>query len=190
MFQGLESPAKQIFTGNIFLVVCCAFYLLWWVLAFRPDGGVRGMRTGWLLIPAFIFGLAAVCFAVRGIRGAKAGDALFSGNAVIIGCVAAYVALLAVTVLLLKRPVTTELVLIVGWAALSLCEINVLYGMGIFSKNMSFAFIGVLAAAAAVSLVCYVLYYGLSARAGFIDGTVPLLAAGIYMAALSAAMTL
>ncbi len=35
---------KQIFRSNILLIVCCAFYLAWWLLAFRPAGAVKGMK--------------------------------------------------------------------------------------------------------------------------------------------------
>ena len=43
----------------------------------------------------------------------------------------------------------------------------------------------VVLAATAVSLVCYVKYYGLSVQAGYWDGMVPLIMAGVYMGILS-----
>ena len=131
----MDLPVKQMFRGNLLFIVCCAFYLAWWLLAFRPAGAVRGMKTGWLLLPAFAAGLAAVLFTLKGIFSAPAQTALFPGGVLAWGGVAAYLALLAATRLLFHRPATTELLLIVGWAVLALAEISALYGAGRFSHG-------------------------------------------------------
>ena len=183
-----DFPVKQIFRSNILLIVCCAFYLAWWLLAFRPAGAVKGMKTGWLLIPAFAAGIAAVVLAVQGIRSAPIEAALFPGGLLLWGGVAAYFILLAVTGLLFQRQVTTELFLIVGWAVLALSEINTLYGVGRFSRGMAVPFAVVIVAAALISLVCYVLYYNLGDRAGYFDGMIPLLLVALVTAGISAAM--
>lgn len=186
--RNFSIDAKQIFESNLLLIVCCAFYLLWWILAFKPTGGVRGMRTGWLLIPAFAAGLAAVVLAVKGIGSASVHETLFPVRSLLWGGIAAYLILLAVTVLLFKRQATTELFLIVGWAALALSEINALYGIGRFSHSAAVVFLVVVGAAALVSLVCYVLYYNLGGRAGYFDGMVPLLLVAVVAAGMSAAI--
>lgn len=186
--RNFDFPSKQIFWGNLLLIVCCAFYLIWWVLAFRPVGGVRGMKTGWLLLPATAAGLAAVILAIRGILSASVGKALLPGGWLLWGGIAAYVLLLAVTRLLFQRQVTTELLLIVGWAVLALAEINTLYGIGRFSHAEAVVFIAVIAVAALISLVCYVLYYRLGDLAGYIDGMIPLALAALVMVGISAAM--
>ena len=62
-----DSYLKQIFLGNILLIVCCAFYLAWWMLAFRPENAVKGMRSGWLLIPAAVSGILSVVVILRGM---------------------------------------------------------------------------------------------------------------------------
>ena len=104
------------------------------------------------------------------------------------GCIAVYLILLAVTRLLFKRPVTTELFLIIGWAMLALSEINILYGVGRFSYRLAVIFTIVIGVAALISLVCYVLYYNLGNYAGYFDGMVPLLMAALVMAGISVAM--
>ncbi len=183
-----DFSAKQILESNLLLIVCCAFYLAWWMLAFNPAGAVKGMKTGWLLIPACAAGLMAVILAAKGILAASAGAALFPGRALLWGGIAAYLILLAVTRLLFQRQVTTELFLIVGWAVLALSEINALYGTGRFSYRLAVVFAVVVVVAAVISLVCYVLYYKLGGRAGYIDGMIPLSAAALVMAGLSVAM--
>ena len=146
------------------------------------------MKTAWLLLPAFTAGLAAVVLIVRGIAAAEVKSPLFPDGWVLWGGIAVYAVLLAVTLLVFHRPVTTELFLIVGWAMLTLSEISTLYGTGRFSRGSAMGFTAVTAAAALVSLVCYVLYYNLKGTAGYYDGAVPLAAAAVVMAGLCAAM--
>lgn len=184
----LNFSAKQIFRSNLLLVICCAFYLAWWLLAFKPAGAIKGMKTGWLLIPAFVAGLVSIILAVKGIQSASIRVALFQSGSLLWGGIAAYLILLAITVLLFKRPVTTELFLIVGWTVMALSEINVLYGMGLFSHRLATIFAVVIGVAALISLVCYVLYYNLGDRAGYFDGMVPLLMVALVMSSMSIAM--
>ncbi len=182
-----ETAFKQILWGNGLLVVCCGFYLLWWILAFKPVGAVKGTRSGWLLIPAFAFGLAAVYLILRGASSIQSARTFFPGMSLLIGTIAVYLILLAVTALGLKRQVTTELLLIVGWAALVFAEVNALYGIGRFSGAATVCFFAVTGVCAVVSLICYVLFYSLDSRAGYIDGMIPLLLAAVVMIVLTLA---
>lgn len=183
-----DFPAKQIFRSNILLIICCVFYLSWWLLAFKPTGAIKGIKTGWLLIPAFAAGLAAIILAVKGVLSASIGVALFPSGLLLWGGIVAYLILLAITRLLFKRLVTTELFLIVGWAVLALSEINALYGIGRFSHGLATIFAVVIGVATLISLVCYVLYYNLGNRAGYFDGMVPLLMVALVMTGISVAM--
>jgi hypothetical protein len=181
-------PAKRIFESNILLIICCAFYLAWWLLAFKPNGAIKGMKTGWLLIPAFAAGLAAIIFAVRGITSSQAKAALFPNWSLLLGDIALYIILLFITRLLFKRPVTTELFLIVGWAALALSEIDTLYGIGVFSHILAVIFVAVVAAGTLMNFICYMLYYNLGKRAGYFDGMIPLIGVALITLSISIAM--
>lgn len=184
MFSELSDPARQLFWGNLLLVGCCVFYLLWWAVAFKPTGAIKGMKSGWLLIPAFILGIAAVVSIIRGSSAVEAGHSFFSGGTVLLVAVIAYVVLLVVTRVALHRQVTTELLLIVGWAAMTCLEGNALYGADILTRNGAMVLFVAAILAAAVSMVCYVLYYGLTDTAGYVDGMIPLLLVAIFMAVL------
>lgn len=188
--RNLSVPVKQIFESNILLIICCAFYLAWWLLAFKPTGAIKGMKTGWILIPAFAAGLVSLILSIKGIQSASVHTTLFPNGLLLWGGIAAYFILFAVTCLLFKRPVTTELFLIVGWAMLALSEINVLYGIGRFSQTLAVIFAVVIAVAALISLICYVLYYNLGDRAGYFDGMVPLLMVALVMGGISVAMVI
>jgi len=181
-----DVTAKQILWGNIFLIICCLFYLTWWILAFKPSEAVRGV--GWLLVPAFLTGIAAVILAVRGILSVPAGTALVPRGVLLWGGIVGYLILLAITALLFRRPITSELFLIVGWAVLALSEINTLYGVGQFSYRLTAIFTVLVGAATLISLICYVLYYNLGNRAGYFDGMIPLLMSALVMAGISVAM--
>jgi len=186
----LNEHEKQIFAGNVLFVICCAFYLAWWLLAFKPAGAITGFKTGWLLIPAAATGLLGVVWAVRGVIAQPPGSQLISGTAVLLGGGVLYFILLAVTVGLLGRPATTELILIIGWGMLALAEVGALFGYGRFSRGLAIGFIVIICAAVFISLVCYALYYRLDSRAGYIDGMIPLILAALTMAGVSCFMVI
>ncbi|MCD8148675.1 MAG: hypothetical protein LUE92_03720 [Clostridiales bacterium] len=185
MFSHFNLQIKQILTGNFFLILCSAFYLAWWIVAFRPVGAVRGMKSGWLLLPAVVFGVAAILQIVRGSGIADSQSVLFSRTAVLIGGVIAYIVLLAATRLLLNRQVTTELFLIVGWTVLMFLEVNALFAQGHYSRVSAIIFLTIILIAAVVSLVCYLLYYNLDSIRGYVDGMVPLLIIVVMMFAVT-----
>ncbi len=172
-------------SGNVLLILCCIFYLAWWLIAFKPDGAVKGMKSGWLLIPAVILGVAALAQIIRGSAPIDGQTVLIARKYIALGGAAVYAVLLAATYLLLKRPVTTELFLIIMWVVLSLTEINTFYGTGSFSKSLCAVFIITLTVFAAASIVCYLLYYGLSEKTGYIVGTIPLILVILMMSSIS-----
>ncbi len=177
--------ARQMFRGNLLLVGCCVFYLLWWVFAFRPTGAIKGLKSGWLLIPASLLGIAAVVMILKGANGVDTAQSFFSARAILLIAVISYAVLLLATRIAFHRQVTTELLLIVGWTALAFLESNALYGIGVITRNGALGLFTAAVLAAALSMVCYVLYYGLGDRAGYIDGMIPLILAAVCMTALS-----
>lgn len=185
MIFGTGDSARQMFWGNILLVGCCIFYLLWWVLAFKPTGAVKGLRSSWLLIPALFLGCAAVLLIIRGANGVDKSGSFFSDGTVLIAAAVFYIILLIVTQLAFHRQVTTELFLIVGWTALAFLESNALYSLGIVARNGALMLLTAAVITAVLSMICYVLYYGFDDWAGYVDGMIPLLLAGAYMTILA-----
>lgn len=181
----LDEQTKQILTGNVLLIICCLFYLAWWLLAFKPTGAVKGMRSGWLLLPAFVFGLAGIAEIIKGSSPLKLQTGLIPGSSILFGGIVLYLILYVLTSVVMKRQVTTELFLIVGWAVLMLLELNALYAAEHFSNFTAVVFIIITAAAAAVSLICYILYYKLDTALGYYDGAIPLILAAVIPAAIS-----
>lgn len=99
---------------------------------------------------------------------------------------AAYSALAFVTVRFFGRPVTTELLLFVLWAALELAVLNALLGAGALSGGAFWLLAGVVALVTAANLVCYVLYFRLPPMPSFVDGAVPLAVIGVLAAVMAA----
>ena len=179
---------KQILTGNILLIFCCLFYLSWWLIAFKPEGAVKGIRSGWLLIPAAACGLAAVIMICKGISATAKEERLIPVLLIFAAGVIVYFVLLAGTWFIMKRQVTTELFLIVGWAALAAAEVSALFACGSYSKTAAIIFIVFIIIMAAVSMVCYLLYYNLDSVKGYIDGIIPLAIVAVMTGIMSAAM--
>ena len=162
------------------LILCCAFYLLWWCVAFRP--GYHGGRVLGLLIPAVAAGLAGVVYSVVGMIGKGGRPALFPARYIIIGAAALYVVFMLFSSLVFRRKVTTELFLIIGWLMLEIISYQTAYRMEVFGAEVMKAFIAAAFAAAALSLYFYMRYYSVSETRGYIYGMIPLVITALCMA--------
>lgn len=169
-------------SGNIKLLLCFAFYLAWWIIAFNPKTPIRGLQSAWLLIPALILGILAMFDITQGI--VLVGGPI-PGMAIVVFGATNYLALFIITSVLLHRPVTTELLIIVLWLTIALLEVDSLVAL----ESIAFGWGVILAilclAGAAASLVCYQLFYKLDAVAAFVDGAIPLLLAGVMTGAIT-----
>ena len=179
--------------GHAALAVCAALYLAWWWTFFNPampkaTGALYAVGVGFIL-GAVAFGIAAVVLLAMGL-GALAGAPQVGGAApgwaFVVGGAAAYFALAFVTVRFFERPVTTELLLFVLWAALELAVLNALLGAGALSGGAFWLLGGVVALVTAANLVCYVLYFRLPPMPSFVDGAVPLAVVGVLAAVMAA----
>lgn len=168
--------SEYIRAGNIKLLFCFAFYLAWWVVGFNPWRPIRGLKGGWLLIPAVILGILALCDIWQGL---DFSIGLVPGIALIFGGVASYVALLIISSRKLYRPVTSELFIIVLWTTVTLLEINTLVVLGSIAPGLGWILAAFCLAGSTVSLVCYLAFYAFDGMAAFVDGAIPLVLAGI-----------
>ena len=168
--------AEYIRTGNIKLLFCFAFYLAWWIAGFNPQHPIRGLKSGWLLIPAVILGVLALCDIWQGI---DFSHGLIPGTALVLGGIVCYVVLLFISSRKLYRPVTSELFIIVLWVTVALLEINTLVILGSIAPWLGWVLAALCLLGATVSLVCYLAFYAFDGMAAFVDGAIPLVLAGI-----------
>jgi len=177
--------AARILVGNALFVVCCVFYLAWWLVSFRPGQPVIAQKMLWLLIPAAAAGLAGVIVIIWAMASTPDDKRVFANVWVLVGGIVAYIVLMIVTKWLFDRPVTSELLLFTGWAALAFAIVNALYGAGLISRPALLVWFVVIALVLVACLACYVLYYRLGDVPKYIDGAVPLLLTALVMVALS-----
>ncbi|MCD8316307.1 MAG: hypothetical protein LUB61_02735 [Eggerthellaceae bacterium] len=186
MFSEFDADTSQMLIGNLLLVGCCIFYLLWWIIAFKPVRPIKGFKSGWLVIPALILGVLSIVFIVRGSCFLDDGyELLIPKWITFVGGIVVYIALLAATSIFLHRQVTTELFLIIGWLVIMFLEISALYALGDYGLGASIAWLIICSVAAVVSLICYLLYYNLDAVKGYVDGMIPLVLLGGMMVAVT-----
>ena len=186
--MNFDIHTRELFWGNVLLIVCSLFYLAWWIVAFKPDSASKGIGTGLLLALAFVAGIIALVLTIKGINTIPQQKTLLPANFIVLGGIAVYFVLLAVTSLLFKRQVTSELMLIIGWAMLELSVINVLYGSDRFRYKTAIVLSIVIGIAALISLVCYVMHYRLDKNASYINGMIPLILETLVMAGITVLM--
>lgn len=176
-----NTPVGKIFWGHLLMFLCSIFYLVWWITAFKPHSSQPVTKSAVLLSLAALAGVTGILIMIQGIRTLPHKNLPISNSCILLGGLAAYVVLFVLTYVLFKRQVTTELLLIVGWAVLELCSVNVLYGAEQFSTVTTIVFCCVIVAAVIASLICYILYYQLGTYAGYVDGMLPLIIAAVVM---------
>lgn len=170
-----------VIAGHALLALCAALYLTWWAIFFRPKARPSGLIRG--VGVACIVGAAATGLGGVGAAGWDiariAGTHSISGWAFVIAAVLAYAVLALSTRCFFERPVTTELLLIVAWCVFELWCVATLSKAGMLAEPWPTIFSGAVLVFSAINLVCCVLYYRLPPAPAFIDGTAPLILAGI-----------
>lgn len=164
---------KYIAAGQGALMLCCLFYAAWWYVAYNPK--INESPFGGILFwITFDFGIAGIYLNICGIRHLdNLKQICFIGGA-------AYIALLAVTVLIFQRQVTAELFLIVAWATLETAAI-----FAAFNEDIPQILLITVAAVTIFAIIAYLLYYKLDEMTAFYLGLVPLISDAICAAVIA-----
>ena len=180
-FQNFTASLWEVFSGNLLLFFCSLFYLYWWVVTFRPDssGGPAGV---FCITAAFITGIAAIALLSVGISSLSHDSMGLPVKFILIGTAVLFVVLLFVTTIVFQRQVTSELIIILIWAALEFSAIAVLYGTGRFGLGGAVTMAVLVGIATIVGVICYVLYYRLEGMSSYRVGMVPLATDAFVMA--------
>lgn len=182
-----KEALSQVQWGHGLLALCAVLYLVWWIVFFRPDAGKVQGALYWFgaacLVLAVCAGVAGAIFAALGANGLRAGSGL-SGWWFILTAAVVYLLFAWMTMRFWERPITTELLLFVAWAALELYVVSALGTADLVGLASLICLITAIIILFALSLVCYVLYYRLSALPSFIDGAMPLFAVCLFSAVL------
>lgn len=169
---------RRIIIGQIFLIICCIFYLAWWVRGYRPGTSVNraGGFNAVLLCAAALFGIAGFILSLTLVLRVRNPGATLA--AFFITLILLYGVLLLITRCLFQRVVTTELLLIPLWTVLEVLVIHILRSEGVSDCAGLYA---VIAAAFVISMVLYVAYYRMDAFKAYYAAMVPLITEALSM---------
>lgn len=188
LFSDYGMAMKTVFFGVCMMAVCALFYLIWWTMAFRPKKQAPLWASTTILVVTAICGILAVFWMSRGSGDLYPKRENVSMLYLLIGGAIVYLVLLLVTGIAFHRMVTTELLLIVGWALLNLIVLNALYGYKLFSISAALIFVVITIIIMIASLYCYLRYYQLDEQKRFIDGCIPLALIGIESVVMAITM--
>ena len=189
-FRDFDFSLRELFGGNLLMLITIGFYITWWVLSFGPNGSEQSAGAAISISITLLGGLAAVALlghAIYSLSGVGKGFPLILALS---GAVVVYIILLLVTQLGFQRQVTAELPLITLWGALEGTLIAVLYTSGRYNTTQVVAAAVLLVLVTAVGLVCYVLHYHLEETARFWNGLIPLALDGGVLVILLAQLAL
>ncbi len=103
-------------------------------------------------------------------------------STILLAGILSYFILLAISVTLFRRKVTSELFLITAWATLQFSVVNWLFRAGSISGSRFLILTPLLALVTLIDLICYLSYYRLSPQKSYIIGCIPLILAALTTA--------
>lgn len=143
-----------------------------------------GGANGLLLMSTAAFGIAGMVLSLTKVPAVT--PPKIESVWILTAGIAGYVILLLITRFAFHRIVTTELILIVGWAMLEIavvCNLNAAGGL----SERGFTFMcAVIAIAFIISIILYVAYYRMEEMRAFYAAMVPLVTAAVSMGLLIA----
>lgn len=182
MLSSLPLPLRDIVFGQMALVACCVVYLAWWCIAFRPGVVSGGAMGGVLLLLTMVLAGVGIWLDAGGICALWTGSAGRAAGCIFLVGIVAYPVLLLLTVKVLHRVPTTELLLIVAWAVLEAMVVAVLAFSGLAADGAALPCFVAIVLATVIGLICYLVYYHLAPWTAFYCGMVPLGLDGVTMA--------
>jgi len=175
---------RKVLAGQLLLILCCLFYLIWWYRGYRPGvtanraGGINGL----LLLITAALGVAGLSLSLMYVP--EIAEPKINPAGIVTAGILSYFVLLLITKYAFHRIVTTELFLIVGWTILEMTVINRLDAAGVLSGREFAAMCIVIAIAFLISMVLYVAYYRMEEMKAFYAAMVPLVTEAVSMAVL------
>jgi hypothetical protein len=174
VFRNFTAKDWLLFSGNAAMFLTSLLYITWWVLVFRPEAAASRFITAALLMPAFITGIAAIVLFVIGVQIPAGVRQCIPAGIIFTLALLLYGILLVISIYVFHRPVTSELFIMILWAAGELCALSALYAAGRFGISQVIVLLLFILAATTAGFICYLQYYKLSGTASFVDGLIPL----------------
>ncbi len=174
IFHNFTMRDSFLWNGNLLMLLTCLLYISWWVSAFRKGPYQPSKLSSILLLFIFIAGVASVLLFIRGLWIPVASFSHLSISRILIGFIVLYFILLVISRSLFHRPLTSELFIMLFWAAGELCALFVLHESGRLESLATNLVLFLIILSTVTGFICYLKYYKLSGIASFIDGVIPL----------------
>ena len=175
---------KVLIYGNRSMIACVVCYLLWWIITFKPPAPKSSLTGSVFLMGAFLLGLGGIFVISHGIirmSDSQVVNPFIPLWLIPVAGIALYAVLLYITSSLLRRQVTSELFIIIGWTVLETCLVCTMYRYGVIRTGKLAALTIGIMIVSVLSIICYLLYYRLEYVKGYYDGMIPLILTGIMM---------
>ena len=175
------SPFYGMLAGHLLILLTGVFWSVYWTMLFHAEESKAPLPSGLLPAATVLCGFGALIVMSLAIAALApgAGRMPFQLWQIPVWGVVFFVLWLAVSTLVFKRVVTSELFLIPMWAVLQACVLHALAGSGWLSGSQTAVSAVLTSAAFLVGLVCYVLHYRLDDNGRFINGLVPYVGFGV-----------
>lgn len=182
LFRNFTIRDWLIFSGNLCMLITSLLYIAWWASAFYPASECAPPVSSFLLLLTCLTGIAAVILFICGIRIPLSSVQMVPTRRILFSAVILYIVLLCISIFLFHRPVTSELFIMMLWAAGELCALSILYSAGRFGIKSVIVLKLLIFGATAAGYICYLNYYLLEGIRAFIDGLIPLALDGAVVA--------
>ena len=175
---------NKIIIGQIFLILCCIVYLIWWYCSFKPGENVKRISgvNGLLLLITFALGIIGIAYSISSINLVR-NHIINTSSLPIIGIIS-YIILFVITRFFFNRIVTTELFLITFWTIFEIYVADKIYAMGNIGKYRFITECIIIAFAFIISIILYVAYYNMDEWKAFYTAMIPLITEGVAMLSL------
>jgi len=180
----MDNALRGLLLAHGLFVLSGAAYSAYWVLQEHAPGPAALLFFLVSLVSGFSAASGAFLFVIAAPTEEVSGR--LRPRHVVLACLALLAATFAITTFGMGRPFTSELVFVMIWAATELCALLVAFRRGWLSRRSAAACVALVAAALAVGLVCYAIYFELVGAARFYSGLVPYGAVALAMLAVGA----
>ena len=167
----------SIIAGQGTMILCCIFYIVWWYRCYRPGTAVDRSHglNGLLLFLIIVSGFGGIALSFRPL---SFKEELLLDDDILLGVTAVvFAVMLAVTLFIFRRKVTSELFIITLWTSLETAVCNRMCAGSLVSHTEYTVGCIVIAVSFIISMIMYVLYYRMEENRAFHAATVPLYAA-------------
>jgi hypothetical protein len=173
----------KILAGQGLMAACCAVYLIWWSICYKPGTNVQkiGGINGLLLFVTVALGVSGFVLSLKGAAGLPSDGTRVNGLWLALAGLALYFILMFITVKFFNRIVTTELALITGWGVLEVYILSAMKAGGVMKTSVSAVMMVLVVAAFVLSMVLYVMYYRMEPVSAYHAAMIPLISEGTCM---------